>query len=72
MELANASEIVGLDVANPGPLSAEDSAIFGVDDCSKKAEIFLEEQGGQIHPIFDMEDRCLQQRTTAPTQNAFK
>jgi len=68
MELADASRFVGLDDANSGPLSAEDSAIFSVGDCSKKAEIFLEE----IHPIFDTEDKYLQQRSTAPTQNAFK
>lgn len=72
MVLADASRFVGLDDANPGPLSAEDSAIFCVGDCSKKAEIFLEEQGGEIHPIFDTEDKYLQQRSTAPTQNAFK
>jgi hypothetical protein len=72
MELADASRFVGLDGANPGPSSAENSAIFGVDDYSKKAEIFLEEQGGKIHPIFDTEDKYLQQRSTAPTQNAFK
>jgi hypothetical protein len=58
--------------ANSGPLGAEDSAIFSVGDCSKKVEIFLEEPGGEIHPIFDMEDKYLQQRYTAPTQNAFK
>jgi hypothetical protein len=72
MELANASRFVGLDGANPEPLSAEDSAIFGVSDYSKKAEIFLEKQGGTIHPIFDTEDTYLQQRSTAPTQNAVK
>jgi hypothetical protein len=62
MELVDASRFVGLDGANPEPLS----------DCSKKAEIFLEGQGGKIHPIFDTEDKYLQQRSTAPTQNAFK
>jgi hypothetical protein len=72
MELVDASRFVGLDGANPEPLSAEDSATFDVGDCSKKAEIFLEGQGGKIHPIFDTEDKYLQQRSTAPTQNAFK
>jgi hypothetical protein len=72
MELADTSRFVGLDGANPGPLSAEDSAIFSVSDYSKKAEIFLEKQGGNIHPIFDTEDTYSQQRSTAPTQNAVK
>jgi nitrous oxide reductase accessory protein NosL len=72
MELVDASRFVGLDGANPGPLSAKDSATFGAGDYSKKAEIFLEKQGGKVHPIFDTEDKYLQQRSTAPTQNAFK
>ena len=72
MEVTNASESVGHDAINSASSRVQMSGITVLNDDSEEARIFLEEQGGEIHPIFGRDDQYLQQRFVAPTQSAFR
>ena len=72
MEVTDISKFSGLDGSDLIALRAEESAIFAVDDYSNEAEMFLEQHGRGMHPIFDKDEKYLQQRFTVPTQSAFK
>ena len=72
MEVTNASRTAGPDTTELIPLRVGKSTISAIEDYSKEAGIFLEKQGGEIHPIFDRDEKYLQQRYTVPTPNTFQ
>ena len=72
MEVMNASQFVGPDGTDLTPLRSEKPTIFAIDDNSSDAEMFLEQRGRELHPIFDRDKTYLQQRFTLPTRSAFK
>lgn len=72
MEPANATAFVSLDDTNPAPSNVHDSPILRTSNHSKEAEMFLEKEGGKIHPIFDTENECPQQRSPITTHTAFE
>lgn len=72
MEPANGTAFVSLDDTDPASSNVDDSPILRAGNHSKEAEIFLEKEGGKIHPIFDTENKCPQQRSQIPTHTAFE
>ena len=74
MESANDFKVDDVDDSDSASSSpcTEVSTSHAMNDCSKQAEAFLERQGGKIHPIFEAEEKYLQQRSSPPKMHIFE
>ena len=74
MESAGASESVVLDGDTLRAQSDDDdnSGSSSLGDFTKKAKVFLEKEGKQIHPIFNSKGKGVQEGSGLLKQDAFE